>query len=170
MDIRLEPIVPSFILNADVVAGEIETAMEGLLDEVEGYYKAVTNTWDERPKIERELVVRGGDIHGTVWSDDKRMLWLDEGTDVRHAVMERGFISKTVPNSLSSRKGRGGLAFVHPRLMLPGIEARNWTEQIIKRVKIGPAIRRAIVRGVVKGAASAITAPVRKLYRKVFKK
>jgi hypothetical protein len=79
--------------------------------------------------------------------------------------MERGFIPKTIPGTLESQVGFGGVAYVNPNIILPGIEARRWTEQIYDRINIGSAMRKAIVKGVIKG----VTAPIKKFYHKVFK-
>ena len=52
--------------------------------------------------------------------------YLEEGTPIRYATMMPGFVSKTVPGWLGSRKGYGGKAYVDINRPRAGIDARNW--------------------------------------------
>ena len=146
MDIRLEPIVPEYVIDPDALERQFKSAVSNLISEAERHYGTATADWDHDTEFKRDSGFDGSDYFDETISEDPPLFYVDGGTDIRHAVMTRDFISKTVPNSLSSRKGRGGLAFVHPRLMLPGIEARNFTINIIKLLdrKLAPLFNRIL--------------------------
>lgn len=88
------------------------------------------------PTFLNEESQKGGHLIRVIGpSDDKSgRIWvfLDQGTDIRYAVMTEDFEAKTSPNTLVTTIGVGGLShfdFDNPR---PGIEPRLWTELIAK--------------------------------------
>lgn len=95
-----------------------------------------TATWDTAPRVKAETKGRGGDYvtilkltpegEALIWH------WLNEGTDVRYALMSPDFVAKTVPGRLDSGSGAGGVLMIDMRHPRPGIEARNWTDEIAK--------------------------------------
>ena len=88
------------------------------------------------PTFLMDQALEGGHLIRVVGpADDKSgRIWvfLDQGTDIRYAVMTPDFIPKTTPNTLVTTIGAGGLShfdFDNPR---PGIEPRLWTELLAK--------------------------------------
>lgn len=72
-----------------------------------------------------------------VWTENKIMHFLDEGTDVRWAIMSSDWQSKTRPRIVSSRPGAGQVVVRGRGLMSklkmeprPGIEARDFAKTI----------------------------------------
>ena len=61
------------------------------------------------------------DRDGEIWG------FLNNGTDVRHAVMTPEFEAQTRPGFLIGSQGRGGVGFISRDIILPGIEPRGWT-------------------------------------------
>lgn len=61
--------------------------------------------------------------------------YIDKGTRVRRALMSPDWISKTKPNVISSRSGRGKMLFVSRKLNRPGIQARNFSRIIKDRTQ-----------------------------------
>jgi hypothetical protein len=99
----------------------------------------ITRTWKgnkpkfsaKKPRGQIGLNVKATGTHLGVW----KYIWLSYGTDIRYATMTKKpkFQAKTRYRIIGSRKGRGGLAYVstqHPR---PGIEARWFEGEIMKR-------------------------------------
>ncbi len=93
--------------------------------------KKTTATWnDTEPTFETEIdgdtltVGPTDDEDGDIWR------YLEEGTEVRYAIMTEDFEPKTTPNVVGSSAGVGGLAFIDLDNPQPGIESRNWTEII----------------------------------------
>ncbi len=95
-----------------------------------------TETWENTDpefifEIEGNKVKIGptDDKDGDIWR------FLNDGTDVRYAVMSEDFEPKTSPGIIGSTAGVGGLThfdFDNPK---PGIEARNWTELIGEKLQ-----------------------------------
>lgn len=97
-----------------------------------------TATWDTNLKAKAETKGRGGDYVTTLKLSPEKAaeIWhyLDEGTDVRYALMTPDFSPKTRPGALDAVAGTGGVIIVdldHPR---PGIEARGWSKLIAKQI------------------------------------
>jgi len=89
-------------------------------------------------KVTREIKVDRGSLRLTTlpYGNPKavaKFRWLNEGTRVRHAVMSKDFRPKTRHRTIGSRRGRGGMVFVSRKIRLPGIKAREWTDEIRKR-------------------------------------
>jgi len=100
-------------------------------------YQKTTRTWRNKPEHELEMFQSKTEIKATNLTDDRIYFFLHEGTKVRYATLSRDWKSKTTPGRLISGAGRGRVLFIskaHPR---PGIEARGWTDIIIRNRK-GP--------------------------------
>lgn len=97
-----------------------------------------TATWEHNLKAKAETKGRGGD-YVTILKlspTEAAEIWhyLDEGTDVRYALMSPDFSPKTRPGSLDAVAGTGGVVIVdldHPK---PGIDARGWSKEIAKMI------------------------------------
>lgn len=65
----------------------------------------------------------------------KKWVWLNEGTDVRHAVMSKDFRPKTRVGTTKTGSGHPPYKpeFVSKAILMPGIEAREWTRVITNR-------------------------------------
>lgn len=82
----------------------------------------------------------------------KKWWWLDQGTKDRYATMTKDFKPKTEHRVIGSKAGRGGVAYVSVHVPRPGIQAREWNDEIKKRLeprvqkKLDTAITRALSR------------------------
>ena len=92
----------------------------------------------------------GGDLIGLVAPNNNKdgLIWffLNDGTDIRYAVMTADFVPKTTPGTLTTVRGSGGLShfdFNNPR---PGIEARLWTH-IIAEIE-GGKFQKLVIKSV----------------------
>lgn len=70
-----------------------------------------------------------------IYTDDPIYYFLDRGTRVRYATMDREFRSKTKPGRIRSGMGAGNPdpIYVNRGVPRPGIEARRFTDMIYKR-------------------------------------
>lgn len=125
--IYAQAIIPELNLSDKKLRGTILGTMKKYERLIENAMREPTATWSTGIAIESELSYAEGDIAVIVTTDDKRYLWLDNGTDIRYATMSNNFVSKTVVGSLSSRPGRGGVRYVNRKHPRPGITARGWT-------------------------------------------
>jgi len=86
--------------------------------------KKPTRTWNHKPVWVR-VRLPGEYVVGT---DDAPYMYVTRGTRVRYAIMTPGFLSKTMPGSLMSRRGAGGVAFISRKHPMPGIKARGFEQ------------------------------------------
>lgn len=75
-------------------------------------------------EVEIEVILLGSSRGINKW------VWLNEGTEVRYAKLSEDWESKTVPGILTSLPGAGRVTKIDPSNPSPGIEAREWTEEI----------------------------------------
>jgi hypothetical protein len=75
------------------------------------------------------FVFMGGHSFG-----QQKWKWLDQGTSVRYATMSRDFVAKTRVRIIASRPGRGHLHYVDRAIPRPGIEARQFDNEISRRL------------------------------------
>jgi len=108
----------------------------------DAYLTAADFSWPV--KFEARIGYRGGDVGVAVLTDDFIWKLLDEGTHERWAKMRRPFGPKTKPGRIRSGQGfrtygpGGDYVAVRGRQYmqshgispLPGITARNWSQQI----------------------------------------
>ncbi len=96
-------------------------------------YEKTVETWDEEIIFEQLTQTVGGDLIVIVGTDNPVYGYVNDGTEVRRALMSPDFISKTRPGVLRARPGQGGVVFISKNLELPGIEARDFIGLITKK-------------------------------------
>jgi len=135
----------NFRNNIRAMQSAINEAEKAALDEVVPLALELANkttvTWSKRPSFKAKRVRTGNGYTVEIWVSDQRWLWLDQGTRVRYATMEQGFIAKTRKGVLYSYKGSGQVAYVRKDTPRPGIEARGWSALIAE--KVAPKVRAA---------------------------
>jgi hypothetical protein len=153
----LTPIGPKEI-KLDPVRFALLTVLNRETAHIFGLMRMTVETWDNaRPDFKRQgrigqISLRNdaatvnleptGDPLGV-----KKWNWLDQGTDVRYAVMSEDWISKTTPGALQSGQGEGTVV-VRGRNAppMPGIQPRGWS-RIIADMRQSPfeqAAQRAV--------------------------
>ena len=88
-----------------------------------------------QPQFTAVTSFQGGIVGVDVSTDHFVYGLLDAGTPVRRAIMSRDFVSKTVPGSLKTRRGRGGVVFISKKISRPGIKARNFSSNIAEEME-----------------------------------
>ena len=147
--IELQAIVPKGAFKSAAFLTEITKALNEEKRALSRLYGLTYATWDEKPIMHEEVKVGSAEAYAEVSTADKKMLWLDDGTRIRHALMSRNWVSKTKPNRLKSGHGRGKKIFVSRQIRKPGIKPRNWTKIIAKlrerpfQRNVEQAVRRA---------------------------
>lgn len=82
----------------------------------------------------------------------KKWWWITKGTKVRYAVMTKGFKPKTKFRVISSYVGKGHMRYVDVRVMRPGIQAREFDDEINERMtkkidsQLDTRVKRALKR------------------------
>ena len=92
-------------------------------------------TWQHRSAIhfETRLRLNAKSITVSISTDDEVFNYVEGGTHIRHAVMDRNFVPKTTPGSLRSARGNGRMVYVNEGISLPGVDARNFYELSAKK-------------------------------------
>lgn len=131
--IRVKPIVPKK-MRVDLFKFACSEALKEEAVETIKLYRRVSDKFQSGPVPYRvqgpRWMLRGYGI--SISTRDKRMVYLDRGTKVRHALMSNPYKPKTTPNLLSARKGKGYRVAVSRSIQQPGIKARNWTAIVVK--------------------------------------
>lgn len=113
--------------------GVVDAALRELVEqEAIPLYKNTVATWTAQPQFQAVKTVRGYSVNV---NPDEPWKWVNQGTRVRRAIMSRDWRSKTKPNVISSFNGAGRVVFISRKITRPGIEARNFTNIISKRVQ-----------------------------------
>ncbi len=126
-------------LKVEAIRKEIMQELQKEGKEQQKQLKKTTATWKgDKPKFESivDIDAEGaGVLTGPSGSTMgiKKWNWLDQGTNVRRALMSRNWKSKTRPNYFGSGAGRGRVVFISKRINRPGIKARNWSGLLTKR-------------------------------------
>ena len=139
MPISFKAIIPK-PFKSQAFDRELLEAMQETVDEADKEFAKTYKDFNHKPKFEKDVRDTGSEIIGSVLtsgdpSKENPYPWVQRGTKVRRARMTPDFVSKTQPGVISSRSGRGGVMFVSKKLNLPGIEARNSEEEILKIIK-----------------------------------
>jgi len=106
---------------------------EGEIEQKE--YEKTTRTWRNKPEHELEFSQTKQEIKSLNLTDNEVYFYLHEGTKVRYAILSRDWKSKTTPRRLSSGQGRGRVVLISKKYPQPGIQAREWTDVIIRKRK-----------------------------------
>ena len=93
---------------------------------IEKDLRSATRTWSWEVKFDIRSRISAKSISVIVSSNDPIFRFIEAGTKSRHAVMPFGYVSKTLPGWLGSRKGGGVPVFVRNSVNQPPIEARNF--------------------------------------------
>jgi len=146
--IELQAIVPKGAFKSGAFVAEITKALNEEKRELSRLYKQTYATWSNPPSMHEEVKIGSSEAYAEVSTDDKKMLWLDDGTKIRHAQMSQGWVSKTKPNKLKSGHGRGKLVRVSRQIQNPGIKPRNWSKIIagIREPKFQRNVQNAVKR------------------------
>jgi hypothetical protein len=126
-------------LKQEVFRLEFLSAVHDMERQIIREFNKTTDTWQgEKPTFKALISLQNpgptivvgpsGSTKGA-----QKWEWLDKGTRVRYATMSPDWISKTTPNVVGSRAGRGRMLFVNKNIPHPGIEARNWDKIIGKQ-------------------------------------
>lgn len=146
--------------QSEVFQREFIKAAEHIAPKMHADLKRPTATWNPPVEFEEHIYLgaraaaeaekTGAGLAIVVSTEDKRFLFVDEGTKVRYATMSPDFVAKTKPKSLKAGKGRGGLLFVNKKKPRPGIKARGFSKMVAK--KWNPLFRAAMDAAMAAGA------------------
>ena len=154
--VTLTAVVEGKDLDPQAFAREIRRVLESEANEIDKLYKMFYGTWDgEKPVMPKIVKMTGKDAYAEVSTrghleefGNKKLLWIEEGTNVRWAVLSDGWVSKTKPGRVRSGGGRGrvlargkGKTYFRRRGK-PGLTARH-VSKVIARFR-GPRFQRNV--------------------------
>jgi hypothetical protein len=124
---------------AKQLPGVIDKATKAIIvDDALPLFEKTVRTWQHQPRFAARKAYHG---YGITVEPEYPFEWINRGTRVRYATMSKDWKSKTKLGVIASYNGAGRMLFVsrkHPR---PGIQARNFTDIIMRRVQARAAGR-----------------------------
>ncbi len=141
---RLRAIVPKRSIKSKDVEKAVIAAVNSSLEVIERDFKRTTRTWEH--KVEFTLIkasMSGAGLEGAVGTDDDVFNFVDKGTKA-HLIVPRTaealafqagkYAPKTSPNVIGSHAGGSSGGIIYASYVdHPGIEARNFTDEIASR-------------------------------------
>jgi hypothetical protein len=129
--IQFKPIKPSRTLSAAMLTNALVKGVGNTAKYAQDQFKLTTKTWEEHhPAFSKVINTSAYEITFEVGTSDLIYFFLARGTRVRRAALSRNWISKTAPNWVGSGPGMGQVTSISRRYNYPGIEARNWDDEI----------------------------------------
>jgi len=129
---KIEVIAPAkFALDPSKILASLETGLDMAAEDIGIDFNVTTQTWKKRPTFLIEKLP----LERRIYTTDKIYKFISRGTRVRYATMTPDFVAKTVPRSIRSRMGQGGVAMVNIKKPMPGIQARDYEVVISEKWK-----------------------------------
>lgn len=136
----MKPIViKGLLFNADKQARAIENVLGQQAKAAKVDVDSVMLTWKGSPK---STIRRDGRFIRTVFTDDERAKWVDDGTrphtirprTARRLAFRANYKAKTSPGFIGSRRGgSSGPVILAREVRHPGTKARRFTQEIAKK-------------------------------------
>src|SRR5574338_245736 len=146
--LKLKALTPQHMPTSKDYWRAIEAAYRRTTGLVEKDLRSTTRTWDHQPKFRIETQTKGGNYSLTAGTDDKRYLWIDEGTGIygptgqtikpkrsKYFRFQVGGRLKTRPNVIGSYSGSPHTDWVTVT-EIKGIPKRNFIRKIQSRRQI----------------------------------
>ena len=144
--VQLTAVIEGDDLDPRALSRGVTRALQDEADETDKLYRLVYGTWDEeKPNMIKKVSTRGADAYSEVSTrgrtgekGNRKLLWLDDGTSLRWAIMSRDWQSKTKPGQIRSGRGRGRVvargkkATRRARRGKPGIKPGNFSDAIAR--------------------------------------
>jgi len=127
---RIEPILPSGkVFDVRKIQAQIDKGLDDAAKELTKDFEKTVSTWGDKPRFvtEKKENVR------IVSAKHKVYFFVSEGTRIRYATMTPNFKAKTAPGRFQAGAGAGGVAYISKKRPRPGIKARKFDEQVLKR-------------------------------------
>jgi hypothetical protein len=154
VSIRFDAIAPEpgyFKAAADAILKSVDAGVENFAKgEITDDFNETQKTFRRKFPVEVEDTSNRSQVSRDVFIDHEIYFYVSGGTAVRYATMSPDWQSKTAPGRLSAGSGRGRVLYVSRNRPRPGIEARKFDEQIVKKEDkpFERAVRAAIEAGV----------------------
>lgn len=112
---------------------KIKEIMKSELSTQKRILGGIVATWNHEVVFDVQYEEIGGAMIYTISTDDEVFFYLDRGTSVRYATMTPDFLPKSKVRKLSSWPGQGGKKYVDRKRPRPGIQAREWMDELYTR-------------------------------------
>ena len=113
-------------------------------------FNETQKTFDNKFAVQTQDKSSRSQVNHEAFIAEPIYFFLSGGTAVRYATMSPDWRSKTQPGRLGAGPGRGRVLYVNRRRPRPGIKARKFDEQIVKKEKkpFERAVEEAIAVGI----------------------
>lgn len=124
-------------LNTQVFKAALRNAVQKEIKAADKEFAKTYRTFRHKPDFKQSFdetpsTIEGATLTSGEGSTDNPYPFVTKGTSVRYATMTPDFEAKTTPRIIDSRTGKGGIAYIDTRKPRPGIEAREFEEEIAK--------------------------------------
>ena len=109
---------------------EIERNLNESAERVRDDLRLTVKTWKGGSRF---FFIRKKKNYRLIATNSKKYYWVNAGTKVRYATMTRDFSAKTRAGRFQAGAGRGGVLFINKKKPRPGIKARKFDKQEVKR-------------------------------------
>ena len=101
-------------------------------DDLAKDFEKTVSTWRDKPTF---VINKHGSprMSRVISAKHKDYFFVSEGTRIRYATMTPNFKAKTAPGRFQAGAGAGGVAYISKKRPRPGIKARKFDEQVLKR-------------------------------------
>lgn len=149
-----EPIVPRQ-MKVDKLLEEMRNGVKKQAGFSNVQFGLTYKTWQHKPTFKEEFDESKKEMAGSALtsgegSSQNPYPFITKGTSVRFARMTDNFSPKTTKRTIGSSSGKGGVLYIDKRRPLPGIEAREFEEEIAKREQ--PKFRKRMEKSIGVGA------------------
>lgn len=102
---------------------------------VERAFKRTVRTWQTQVDFHIDYNLNPGrqDWEFTVWTDNDIYSYVNDGTSRRYATMDKTYRPKSQVRVIGSQQGGGEPLFISKQYPRPGIEPRNYVDEIFVR-------------------------------------
>lgn len=123
-----------FTNAAKTILNKVDNAVGDFADdELTDDFNETQKTFRRKFDVETKDTSSRSQISYEALIEHEIYFFVSGGTRVRYATMSPDWRSKTQPGRLAAGAGRGRVLFVSRRRPRPGIEARNFDDQIVEK-------------------------------------
>ncbi len=102
---------------------------------VQRAFERTVSTWNTEVNFYIDYNIRRDDFEFTVWTDNEIYSFVNDGTSIRFATMPPTYRPKSQVRVIGSRQGGGDYLFLSKHNPRPGIQAREYVDEIFERRK-----------------------------------
>lgn len=135
---KFKPITPKKKLDVNAMLNRMRKLVKEQTGHSNKQFGLTYRTWEHQPEFVEDFEETSSQMIGSATTTDKGSTsnpypFIARGTSVRYATMSDDFQPKSKPRVIGSSVGRGNVLYINKARPRPGIEAREYEQEIAKR-------------------------------------